>query len=202
MSKLITYDSLNFFLPNTLQNCSYDGKVIALPWYLNTYVLLYNKELLEDAGFGVKDIPKTYRELIKFSKDYKNKTGKYVIFRNNGNDSYLPLMLESEGIEMTDKDRTKAAFNSAEGIELISQWVNLYRGAYIQLEPPSKSAVSNIEAYQDGQVAMLLAKSSAIKEIKTNAPEIYKNHRRFAGYSRQDGQTCSYAFFSCNYRWK
>lgn len=174
-SQLVSKDSLNFFLPNALQACTFNNKIVALPWYLNTYVFLYNKEFLTGAGYTDKQIPKTFDELINFIKEYKRKTGNYAFYWNIGKESYLPMMLESEGVSMTDPQMTKATFNSAEGIRLISQWVDLYRGDFLQSESIVKTNSATIEAYQSGRAASIFTGPVFINRIKSNAPAIYEN---------------------------
>ena len=174
-SQLVSKDSLNYFLPNALQACTFNNKIVALPWYLNTYVYLYNKENFTEAGYTEKQVPKTFDDLLRFVKDYKNKTGKYAFYWNIGKESYLPMMLESEGVSMTDPQITSATFNSPEGIRLLSQWVDLYRGDYLQSESIVKSNASTVEAYQSGQVASIFTGPVFINRIKTNAPAIYEN---------------------------
>ncbi len=168
-------DSFNIFLPNALENCIYNNKIVALPWYLNTYVLIYNKEFFKNAGLTEKDIPKTFSELVETTKKYKDKTGKYALFWNIGKDSYLPMMLGSEGVEMTDSTMTKAAFNSPEGVSLVDKWVQLYKNGYLQSESIIKPGSTIIEAYQSGQVAMVFTGPVFLRRVKDNAPNIYNN---------------------------
>ena len=162
------------FLPNALALCTFDSTVAALPWYLNTYVLLYNKELLRKAGFTETDLPGTYRELIPFIREYKDRTGRFALFWNIGKDSYLPMMLGSEGIAMTDPDLSRATFHSTEGIALIDQWVQLYRDGYLPAESIIKPGSSIVEAYQSGQVMMIMTGPVFLNRIRTNSPRIYE----------------------------
>lgn len=174
-AQLVSKDSLNFFLPNALQACTVNNKIVALPWYLNTNVFLYNKSLLTDAGYTDKQIPKTFDELIAFIKNYKKKTGNYAFCWNIGKESYLPMMLESEGVNMTDSRMTAAAFNSAEGMRLISQWVDLYRNDYLQSETIVKSDTAVIKAFQSGSAASVFTGPVFINRIKKEAPGVYQN---------------------------
>ncbi|MCX8010221.1 MAG: sugar ABC transporter substrate-binding protein [Ignavibacteria bacterium] len=173
ISSIIPKDSLKIYLPNALKNCVYDNKVVALPWYLNTYVLIYNKALLKQAGFSKNDIPKTFSDFVSFIKKYKNKTGKFATFWNIGKDSYLPMMLASEGIPMIDVERNRAVFNSPKAVELISMWVDLYREGYLPSESIIKPGSTIIEPYQSGQVAMVFTGPVFLKRVKDNAPKIY-----------------------------
>ncbi|MFZ4620764.1 MAG: ABC transporter substrate-binding protein [Bacteroidota bacterium] len=162
------------FLPNALDLCSFNGKLVALPWYLNTYVVLYNKELIRTAGFSEKEIPATFKELIPFIREYKRRTGKFAFFWNIGKDSYLPMMLGSENIPMTDASMTKAVFNSPEGDSTIAEWVRLYKEGCLQSESVIKPGSTIVEAYQSGQVAMIFTGPVFLKRIKSNAPSIYE----------------------------
>lgn len=175
LSKLITRDSLNFFLPNALQVCKIGEKVAGIPWYLSTHVLVYNKQSFNEAGYTEKDVPKTFKELVKFIKDYKTKTGKYALFCSIGKESCLPVLLESDGIEMTDKEMKKATFNSPEGIELITQWIDLYRKDFIAEETISKASSEAMGMYQAEKAAMIFDAPGDILNIKNNAPAIYEN---------------------------
>ena len=57
LKTVLPADSLAAFLPNALHVCMANGKCIGLPWYLNTYVLIYNKTLLGAAGMKDSDVP-------------------------------------------------------------------------------------------------------------------------------------------------
>lgn len=167
-------DTFKIFLPNALDNCTINKKIVALPWYLNTYILIYNNKLLRDAGFTERDIPKTFSELIEFIRKYKNRTGKFAFFWNIGKDSYLPIMLESEGIEMIDNKMKKALFNTEKAIELVDKWVQLYREGYLPRETIIATGTKIIEPYQSGEVAMVFTGPVFIKRIKQNSPDVYK----------------------------
>lgn len=49
--------------PSAVESISVDGEMKALPWFSNTYCLLYNKELIEKAG--ITELPKTWNELLE-----------------------------------------------------------------------------------------------------------------------------------------
>ncbi len=173
MQRLLPADSLAIFYPNALSSCTVEGNLVALPWYLNTYVLFYNKELLKTAGMTEQDVPQTFPALTRFIKTYKDRTGKFALFWNIGKDSYLPLMLESEGVAMTDESMTRATFDTERGIALIDEWVQLYRKGYLPRESIISRGTSIIEPYQSGQVAMVLTGPVFLERVQKNAPAVY-----------------------------
>ena len=162
------------YLPNALDDCTYSGKVIALPWYLSTYALIYNKELMRSAGLE-DSIPHTFSEFTHTIKLYKQRTGKFATFWNIGKDSYLPMMLESEGVKMTDDSFSKALFNSEESVRFVSEWIDLYKQGYLPGESIVKSGASIIEPYQSGQAAMVFTGPVFLRRVKDNAPAVYAN---------------------------
>ena len=175
LKTLYPLDTFKIFLPNALENCTINGKIVALPWYLNTYILIYNKKLIGEAGFSEKDLPKNFDELIQFIKEYKRRTGKFAFFWNIGKDSYLPIMLESEGVQMIDDQMKNALFNSEKGIELISKWVDLYKEGFLPRESIIAPGSKIIEPFMSGDVAMVFTGPVFIRRIKDNSPEIYKH---------------------------
>lgn len=172
----IPADSLRqIYLSNALEACTFRNQTVALPWYLNTYALIYNKKLITQAGFSPSDIPSTFSELTEFLREYKNRTGNYALFWNIGKDSYLPMMLGSEGIKMVNSDITRALFNSPEAVSLINSWMDLYKQGFLPSESLINTGASIIEPYQSGRVAMVFTGPVFLKRIKDNAPGIYSS---------------------------
>lgn len=171
---LIENQELDKYLSGALKDCTHNGNIAGLPWYLNTYVLIYNNKFISDAGFTENDIPKTFSELTSFIKKYKDKTGNFALFWNIGKDSYLPMMLGSEGVPMTNDEMTEAVFNKNQSVQLIDEWVNLYKNGYLQSESIIKTGTSIIEPYQSGQVAMVFTGPVFLQRIRDNAPSIYE----------------------------
>lgn len=161
------------YLNNALEECIYNGRVIALPWYLNTYAVIYNKKLLAEAGYDSSMVPQTFEEYTQFIRDYKNKTGKFATFWNIGKDSYLPMMLGSEGIAMTDSSMQNAVFDASPALEKISEWVDLVKTGYLSRDCVIKPGSAIVEPFQSAQVAMIFTGPVFLKRIKDNAPGVY-----------------------------
>ncbi|NUN71056.1 MAG: sugar ABC transporter substrate-binding protein [Bacteroidetes bacterium] len=162
------------FLPNALDLCRFDSALVAVPWYLNTYVALYNKELLRTAGMTERDVPRTFDGLISFIRTYRQRTGKHAFFWNIGKESYLPMMLGAEGIPMTDERMTRARFNEPAAVAAIDRWVQLYREGFLPAESIIKPGSAIVEAYQSGQVPLIFTGPVFLQRIRSNAPAIYE----------------------------
>lgn len=174
LNSLIQKEEFKNYLSGALKDCTNEGKIVGLPWYLNTYVLIYNNKFISVAGYTENEIPKTFSELTSFVKKYKDKTGNFALFWNIGKDSYLPMMLGSEGVPMINEKMTEALFNKNEAFQLIDKWVQLYKEGYLQSESIIKTGSSIIEPYQSGQVAMVFTGPVFLQRIRDNAPSIYE----------------------------
>ena len=49
--------------------------VYAFPWYASPDIMFYNQDLFEKAGM---EVPKTFDEALKMSKEFYEKTGAYL----------------------------------------------------------------------------------------------------------------------------
>lgn len=173
LSAILPPESLALFLPNALEVCRFGPTLPALPWYLNTYVLIYNRDLLRAAGMSEQDVPATYAGLAAFVRRYRERGGGFGFFWNLGKDSQLPIMLEAEGVPMTDSAMTRAVFNTPEGVARVGEWVDLYRGGFLQRESIIRPGTAVIEAYQSGSVAMVLTGPVFLERVRINAPGVY-----------------------------
>jgi multiple sugar transport system substrate-binding protein len=67
-------------LPNIVERAKYDGKLYAIPMDSHPLVMYYNKKALKAAGLvdakGDVLVPKTWAELLDYSKKFTEKTGK------------------------------------------------------------------------------------------------------------------------------
>jgi trehalose/maltose transport system substrate-binding protein len=53
------------FFPATIANNKIKGRLVALPWYMDTGLLYYRRDLLEKYGF---DVPRTWDEMARIAK--------------------------------------------------------------------------------------------------------------------------------------
>lgn len=174
ISQSVPLDSLrNVYVKGALEDGIYNGFVAALPWYLNTYTIMYNKRLFQEAGFSSKDVPATFHEAVRFIREYKNRTGRFATFWNIGKDSYLPMMLESEGLSMVDSSFREVLFTQPTAIALLQEWINLYREGYLPRESIIRAGSAIIEPYQSGQIAFVFTGPVFLKRVKENAPAVY-----------------------------
>lgn len=162
------------YLPAALETGRFRGRLFALPWYLNTYVTIYNTQLITNAGFDVSDLPLSFSEFLMVAREYYHRTGRHFFFLTIGKDSFLPMILESEGVPLLDETGTRAIFNTPAGVEVVDQWVQLFRDGALPREAISSRATAISQPFQAGLVAALFTGPVFLRHIRDNAPGIYE----------------------------
>lgn len=139
----------------------------AFPWYGAPSVMIYNKDLFAKAG--IQTPPKSFDEMLSLVESFKQKTGAYL---------YIPdefkNILFLEGIPLISEDRTKAAFNTPEALELLNKYKAATDKDYIPKTGWGSWDVM-LQHFNTGKLGMMNTGTQSIKRIKDEAPDIYKN---------------------------
>lgn len=171
LSALVPSDVQTTYFPSALDANRVDGKLIGLPWYLSTQVAIYNRALLDKAG--VKTLPGTYRELAAQAGAFKQ-VGAVPFMPNLGDSNRILELLALDGVTLLTPDRKKAAFDTPEGRDSFAFWANLFRDNVLPKEALSLDNREIVDRFQAGQSAVLPAGPQFLKQVKENAPELYK----------------------------
>lgn len=125
-------DVKNNYVPGVVDTVTWEGKIWGVPLETQTTVMIYNKPMLEEAGYTRP--PETLTELKEYAlnltrnDDNGNVTQYgYSQFVGNLNTEYLPFasLLYSNGGQVLDLDKGEAAFNSPEGVEVLTMQTDL-----------------------------------------------------------------------------
>jgi multiple sugar transport system substrate-binding protein len=73
LSDRFTEDMRADYLPGSVEAVTYEGKVYGKPWFTDTGLLYYRKDLLEENGFS--DPPKTWAELKRMTQEVRRGSG-------------------------------------------------------------------------------------------------------------------------------
>lgn len=159
------------YLPNIWQANAIDGKSFGFPWYLDTHVTLYNKNLLQQAG--ISQPPATYVELAEVAKQIKDTTGKYAFFATFVPEDSADVLKSfvQMGAELVDAEGN-AAFNTPAGRAVFQYWTDLYQQGLLPKEALTQGHRRAIELYQAGETAFLSTGPQFLKTIATNAPAV------------------------------
>nr|WP_217586625.1 sugar ABC transporter substrate-binding protein [Lentibacillus saliphilus] len=144
-----------------------DGSVYALPWYTTTNGLIYNPDILAEAGFDAP--PKTYEEAWEMSKVIYEKTGAYgeVI------QPEMHILMPKNGISILNEDSTAAAFNIPETVELWTDYKSYYEDGLFPIDVLLKQTEMT-ELYAQEKVAWWATGPQLFRYIKDLSPEVYE----------------------------
>jgi len=176
---LLTFkDFQNQFVDVSVEDLTINGQIYAMPLYVDTLALYYNKDILNTVG--VVSPPKTWEE-------FNDVVRKIVVFDSRGNisraggaigtarninrssDVLMLLMLQS-GVKMTDDSFSSATFSrSVENInvgETALQYYTDFANPAKQVYTWNDSQHYSIDAFVNGETAMMFNYSHHIKTIR------------------------------------
>lgn len=149
-----------------------DDGAYGYPWYLTLGPTFYNKKLMTECGMDTNKLPDSWESYFDASHQ----------FAQTCKDKYqwsaaLPTIgtFGEYGVEVMNKDQTKFTFNSEKGVELVQHFVDMYKEGMISKEAVAASGSQNTDLFKQGSVATRTGFMYDIKDIKENAPELYKN---------------------------
>ena len=167
-------DDLKDFVPSTVAQCTYDGKLYAISATESSVAFYYNKDYLKECGVDVADLdsrtidnPITWSELEEIAK--KCTTDKYVgthIIMDHGEG--LPYALEpmyiSEGKDYISADGSEADgyVKSKEAVKTTTFLADLIAKGYANVEPIS-------DEFLNGACATMIGGSWDVATLENNA---------------------------------
>lgn len=134
------------------------------PWYLGTDMNYFNTKVLSDNGLKQ---PASWDEMVSTAKELSTKTkGKIPLISNvPGMDAF-----KANGVEVM-KDG-KFAFNTPEAVEVMQQYVDLYKAKAMPPEVLQNNYLGNSALYKQGKVAWSTGTASLITDLKKEAPNL------------------------------
>lgn len=159
-------DIKDTFFDGLWQTGSVDGTVYALPWYTTTSGLIYNPDILAEAGFDAP--PTTFEEAWEMSPQILEATGAYgeVISPD------LHLLFPKNGIDILNEDYTAAAFNTPDAVELWTTYKEYYDQGLFPLDV-MLNQVSMAELYAQEKVAWWSTGPNLFRQVNDLSPKVY-----------------------------
>lgn len=159
-------EQLETFNKSLLKSLEVNGKMYAIPWYATSAVTIYNKALLEKAGFKIP--PTTYEAMGQYALDVKAKTGAYVFMPTiTENDTMLKILNKYD-------INTPYALKTHDSIEIFNFYKQLYKDDLIPKESINQTHRESLEKYMSEYIVSIQAGANFLNLIKENAPSVYK----------------------------
>jgi putative chitobiose transport system substrate-binding protein len=168
--KFLSSTDIASYVPAAWNANKLDGVAFALPWYLTTNVILYNKDIIARAGVSV---PTTHESLITTSKKIRAATGGYAYFP--AIDGSTPLeTLVSMGGAMVSQDGCRAGFIDANGTRILNFYRTLYQDNLVPKNVVTEGHRKSVEMFLSGQIAMVTTGMQFMQFIKNSNPSFYQ----------------------------
>ena len=142
-----------------------DNRVYGIPWYVDTRVLFYRKDVLRDAGY--KSPPKSWSELSDLSQKIKNlhkDEDKYSIYLPTNEWAPFIIFGMQNGAQLLKKNNCYGNFHSDKFKSAFQYLINFHKE---NLAPIGISQVNNVyQAFVDEYFAMYISGPWNIREFK------------------------------------
>lgn len=175
VKKYVPHNVYDTYLSQSWNSSTLGSTTFGIPWYITSAITIYNVDLMKRAGLNPSLPPKTFDDLVNYSKIIKEKTDLYAFMPNLTEDGQLIKMLNKDGISILSKNGKVAAFNNNAAVKKLDELVFLYRNNYIPRESITETHRATLEQYQAGDIAFIFAGPNFLRMIKDNAPKVYKN---------------------------
>lgn len=165
-----------------------EGRIFALPFYIDTLGLFYNRDIFNSAGIALP--PKTWEEFVNISKALTLLDSQGKIIRSgaalgtadnvNFAAEILQILMMQGGTQMVEPTLNTVNFNRPvfAGNQQITPGLTALE-FYTDFANPAKDVYSwndqqpnSIEAFAQGRVVMALNFSSVIEDLKERAPQL------------------------------
>ncbi len=151
-----------------------DGQLVGVPWYVDTRLLFYRKDILRDAG--VRLPIRTWDEWNDAMAKVKAHVGpkRYAILLPlNEFDQLLSLGLQGDAPLLKDDD-TRGNFDSADFRAALAFYANVFAQGWAP--PMSETQVSNVwDEFFNGYYAFYLSGPWNLREFRNRAPAALKD---------------------------
>jgi putative chitobiose transport system substrate-binding protein len=151
----------------------------AVPWYYTSGGVIYNTEILKEAGF--EEPPATIDEAWEMSQKIYEKTGAIGGGYTTTTWQDLWVLFPTMGIDLVNDEGTEAAFNTPEALELLKERKAYFDEGLI----PEDILVDNSlakEWYAEGKLAWWASGPQLYRQIEDLSPEIYEKSKAAPGF--------------------
>ncbi len=159
------------FWSGALKSCIWNDKIYGIPTNNETMAFIWNKKVFERAGLDPNKGPATWADVVTYSKQIKDKTGKsgfgMVAKVNAGNTPFrfMPILWAygSGTLDEADPNPTyqKVTINNEGGIAALQAYYDMYvRDQSVPTSALTNTQVENQDLFISEQIAMVISHPS------------------------------------------
>lgn len=154
-----------------------DGKIYAIPWEIDGLAVFYNKDMFAEAN--IAKVPEDWDTFFEVAQKLTkrdtagNITQAGVAFGTSRNIQHsaeiVSFLLLQNNITIIDDTRTKVTLNTTKAQEVISTYTNFASG---KNSTWSSTSDNDLQLFQQGKLAMMLAPSWRVFDVINMNPKI------------------------------
>ncbi|MDY0095471.1 MAG: extracellular solute-binding protein [Candidatus Vecturithrix sp.] len=161
------------FMPANLDSTTYKDKHYGVPWFAETRVLFYNKDMFAEAG--ITELPKSQEDIITVGKQLVEKFGEGKAIAIAGTNAWdlihnWAIILWGNGGTILHENNTEAAFNSQAGVDAMKWYVRLLQEGLASKACAEYNQPQADAAFINGNVAMVFMGPWNIAGIEHDNP--------------------------------
>lgn len=169
MDEYVGDQTRELYFQNIWNAVKVEGKVYAIPWYVTTKVLIYNKAVLKEAGLDPAKPPGTVEELDAMATR---------VARQTQAKGMMPTIRIWEDWSMADAPTLdfktmRPLFTAPESVAVLERYHRLYSEKVMPPETLTEGYQGALDRYKAGSLAFLEAGPQLLMRIKADAPGIY-----------------------------
>jgi multiple sugar transport system substrate-binding protein len=176
--RLATWEGTGQIWPNIWSTVTYNGVRYGVPWYTDCRVLLYNKQMFQDAGLDPATPPVTWDDLLRDAQKLTQPAKGIYGYGVSGIKNELAtlgymMFLGGNGGRLLSADYSHATFNTPQGVEALKIYTELY--TKYRVSPPGTPNQGEDDyrtAMAQGRVAMAVGGPWSFPLIETANPAI------------------------------
>ncbi len=153
------------FFPGIWKTNKLGEKLFGIPWYVDTRVLFYRKDLMEKAGFP--NPPRTWQELHDAAFQIKKNSSLhncYPLFLPTSEWAPFIIFGMQNGAALLKDHNTLGNFSDPKFEEAFKYLINFYKD---DLAPVAMTGISNVyQAFEEGYIAMYITGPWNVTEFK------------------------------------
>lgn len=166
LNQAATPQQKGIYIPSLFAAGKLGNGVYAFPWYATPNIQMYNKALYQKAG--IMTPPKTYNQLFTLAKKMHDATGAYMFVPDD-----LPHIFLLNNIPLLTANKKAAAFNTPQALALLNKFRQGVTAGYIP-KTGWNNWDNDIQLFSTGKLASINSGPQTVKQIKDQAPNIYK----------------------------
>lgn len=164
------------WVPALEEVATYDDHLYGVPWYAGLRQLIYNEEILEEAGV---DVPTTYDELLDVGEEILEKTDAYVYPAIGVSQHFVLPTIWHFGGELAVQEENDdgdlqwvSKVNEPKAVEAVEFYTDMYKNGYVPEGALNWSVLETRQSFSQEDLAMTVDVAPGVHAMISENPDL------------------------------